>query len=246
MSSPGLDIGEQTISKAAEAIIRSQLDNVDSLDIEVRTNPLKLTQGQLDSVLVQGSGLVVQNDLRTEALSLETGPVDISMLKMAIGTFELDQPAEAETRIVLKPEDIQTAFNADFIKKKMRGQKIDLPSGETVTTDASNVEFSIPEAGRIAVEADIMLIEKVETHHVCFSARPQLVQEGQGIVLEDVHYDEATNDMPELTRSLINSTQDLLDFRTFDIGDITLRFTQLDVQPDQLVFQANATITSFG
>jgi hypothetical protein len=246
MSSLGLDIGEQTISKAAEAIIKAQLDRVDSLDIEVRTNPSKLTQGQLDSILVKGSGLIIQNDLRTQELLLETGPVDISLLKMAVGRFELDKPTEAETRIVLKPEDIQTAFNADFVKQKMRGQKLELPSGETVTTDASNVKFTIPEAGRIAVAADVMLIEKVETHHVCFSAKPQLVEQGQGLVLEEVHYDEATNDMPELTRSLINSTQDLLDFRTFDLGDITLQVTHLDVLPDQLVFQAKARITSFG
>ena len=91
-----------------------------------------------------------------------------------------------------------------------------------------------------------MLIEKVETHHIAFSAKPKLVEQGQGVTLEDVQYDEAENDMPELTRSLIASTQDLLDFRTFDIGDMTIQFTQLDVQPDQLVFQANASIRSFG
>lgn len=246
MSSTGLDIGEQAISSAAETLIKSQLDRVDALNIEVHTDPLKLTQGKVDSLLVTGKGLVIQNDLRTEDLTLQTGSVDISMLKMATGTFELDAPAEAEARVVLRPEDIQTAFNGDYVKQKMRGQKVELSSGEKVTTDASNVSFTIPEAGRIAVEADVMLIEKVETHHISFSAKPKLVEQGQGVTLEDVEYDEAANGMPELTRSLIASTQDLLDFRTFDIGDMTIQFTQLDVQPDQLVFQANASIRSFG
>lgn len=246
MSSTGLDIGEQAISSAAETVIKSQLDSFDSLNIEVHTDPLKLTQGQLDSISVQGKGLVIQNDLRTEDLTLKTGPVDISMMKMAVGAFELDAPADAEARVVLKPEDVQTAFNAAYVKQKMRGQKVELSSGEKVTTDASNVKFTIPEAGRIAVEADVMLIEKVETYHIAFSAKPKLVEQGYGVTLEDVQYDEGANDMPELTRSLIASTQDLLDFRTFDIGDITLQFTQLTVEPDQLVFQANARITSFG
>jgi len=179
-------------------------------------------------------------------LVLEASAVDISMLKMATGTFELDAPADASAKIVLKPDDVQTAFNADYVKQKMRGQKIDLGSGDRVTTDASNITFTIPEAGRIAVSADVMLIEKVETHHVAFSAKPVLVEQGQGVALTDVQYDQADNDMPALTRSLIASTQDLLDFRTFDIGDITLQVTQLDVQPDRLVFAANARITSFG
>ncbi len=246
MSSTGLDIGEQAISNAAKSIIQSQLDEFDSLEIEVHTDPLKLTQGQIDSLLVTGKGLVIQNDLRTEELVLKTGPVDVSMLKMATGVFALDEPADAEARVVLKPEDVQTAFNAAYVKQKMRGQKVELSSGEKVTTDASNVKFTIPEAGRIAVEADVMLIEKVETHHIAFSAKPKLVEQGHGVTLEDMKYDEAANDMPELTRSLIASTQDLLDFRTFDIGDMTLQFTQLDVQPDQLVFQANTNIRSLG
>ena len=45
------------------------------------------------------------------------------MLKMATGTFELDAPADASAKIVLKPDDVQTAFNADYVKQKMRGQK---------------------------------------------------------------------------------------------------------------------------
>ena len=61
-----------------------------------------------------------------------------------------------------------------------------------VTTDASNITFTIPEAGRIAVSADVMLIEKkVETHHVAFSAKPVLVEQGQGVALTDVQYDQA-------------------------------------------------------
>ncbi|MEL6351277.1 MAG: DUF2993 domain-containing protein [Cyanobacteria bacterium J06627_28] len=241
-----LDIGEQAISQAAETLIKSQLDHVDMLEVEVRTDPLKLTQGQIDSLLVRAQGLVVQNDLRTEKLTLETGAVDVSMLKIMAGEFELDEPASAEAKIALTPNDIQAAFNGDFVKQKMRGSKVTLASGETVTTDASNVRFTIPTAGRIAVEADVMLIEKVETHYVAFSASPQLIKGGAGITLEAVEYDEATNGMPELTRSLIDSTQDLLDFRTFDLGDITFQFTQLDVQPGELLFHANANIVSFG
>ncbi|MGB7086819.1 MAG: DUF2993 domain-containing protein [Phormidesmis sp.] len=245
MGSQALDIGEQSISSALEALITSQLDQVDELHIEVHTDPLKLTQGQLDSLSVKGEGLVVQNSLRTAELRLETDAVDISMMKMAAGQFALDEPADAKARIVLMPTDIQAAFNSDYIKQKMRGQKVKLDSGEQVTTDASNVVFTIPEADRIAVEADVMLIEKVESHHIAFSAEPRLVSNGHGIALEDIRCDEATNDMPALTQSLIDSTQELLDLRSFELGDMSLQLTQLDVKPDKLVFQATATIKSF-
>jgi len=241
-----LGIGEQAISKAAEAAIKTQMDEAETLNVEIHTDPIKLAQGQVDNVVVEGTGLLVKDDLRTEEIKLEASSVDIDMMKAALGHIELEQPAEAEARIVLNAEDIQKAFNSGYVKQKLRGQKIELSSGETVTTDASNVQFQIPEAGKISVEADVMLMEKVETHHVAFSARPKLVENGHALALEDIQYDDATNDKPELTRSLIESTKDLLDLRNFEIGDMALQFDQLDVQPGKLIIKAQATVESLG
>lgn len=244
MGSQDLGIGQQAISKAAEAAIRSQMDEAETLDVEVHTDAIKLAQGQVDNVVVEGKGLVVQNDLRTEEIRLEASSVDISMMKAALGEIELDRPADAEARVVLKAEDIQKAFNSGYVKQKLRGQKVELPSGETVTTDASNVQFTMPEAGKISVEADVMLMEKVETHHVSFSARPKLVEGGHALALEDLQYDDAANDMPELTRSLIDSTKDLLDLRNFEIGDMALQFDTLEVEPGKIIIKAQATVSS--
>lgn len=240
-----MDAGEQAISSAAEAGIRAQLDAVDTLNVEIHTDPIKLTQGQLDKVVIKGTGMVVQNDLRTEAMTLETGPVDIAMMKIPLGKVELDEPAQAKANVVLKPEDLQAAFNSGFIKQKLRGQKIELPSGDKVTTDASNVSFTIPEAGRIAVAADVMLIEKVETHHVAFSAKPKLIADGNTVILEDIQYEEDTNDMPELTKSLIESTEDLLDLRNFELDNMTLKFQDLTIEPSGITISAKADIQSF-
>lgn len=245
MSLQSLDIGEEAISNLVKTVISSQLDTYDALDVEVRTDPLNLTQGKIDSLIVKGQGLVVQNDLRTESLALETSAVDISMMKMMTGEVALDEPAAATTEVSLKPADVQAAFNGQFVKSKMRGTKVTLASGEEVTTDFSNITFTIPEAGRIAVSADVMLMEKVETHHVEFSAAPQLIEDGYGVVLEDVRYRDENNDMPALTQLLIDTTQDLLDFRSFDLGKMTLQFTKIDVLPDQMLLKANATIESF-
>ena len=240
-----MDVGEQAISSAAEAGIRAQLSAVDSLNVEIHTDPVKLTQGQLDSVVIEGKGMVVQNDLRTEAMTLKTSAVDIAMMKIPLGKIELDEPAQAEVSVVLLPADLQSAFNSDFIKQKLRGQKIELSSGDKVTTDASNVELSIPEPGRIAVAADVMLIEKVETHHVAFSAKPQLIEGGHKVTLEDIQYEEKDNDMPSLTKSLVEGTEDLLDLRNFELDNMSLKFEEIDIQADKIVITAKADIQSF-
>ncbi|EDX83323.1 hypothetical protein S7335_503 [Synechococcus sp. PCC 7335] len=127
----------------------------------------------------------------------------------------------------------------------MRGTKVTLASGDQVTTDFSNITFTIPEKGRIAVSADVMVMEKVETHHVEFSAEPELIDGGYGIALKDVRYLNENTDMPALTRLLIDTIQDLLDFRTFNLGEMTLKLTQILVLPDKMLLKANATIESF-
>ncbi|MGB3787958.1 MAG: DUF2993 domain-containing protein [Phormidesmis sp.] len=245
MSSQKSNVGEQAISKLAEEGIKSQLDQVESLDVDIHTNPGKIARGEVDDVTIEGHGMVIQNDLRTEEMTLHTNAVDIDMMKAAFGSIELEHSTDATMRVVLKAEDIQNAFNADYVQKKLRGQKVELPSGEKITTDASNVSFTIPEAGRIAVAADVMIFEKVETHHISLSAKPTLIADGQGVTLEDVSYDDASNDMPELTQALIDTTESLLDLRYFELEGMSLQFNQLTVEEDAIIIQAEATISSF-
>jgi hypothetical protein len=246
MSSQASNIGEQAISKLAEEGIKSQLDQAESLDVTIHTDPGKIVRGEVDEVVIEGRGLVIQNELRTEEMTLRTNQVDIDMMKAAFGDIKLERPTDATARVVLKATDIQNAFNADYIKQKLRGQKVELPSGEKITTDASNISFTIPAAGRIAVAADVMVFETVETHHVSFSAKPKLLAGGHGVTLEEVSYEADSNDLPELTQALIDTTESLLDLRYFELDGMTLQFDKLAVEEDALVIEAQATITSFG
>ncbi|EDX85844.1 hypothetical protein S7335_3547 [Synechococcus sp. PCC 7335] len=245
MSSQDANVGEQAISKLAEEGIKSQLDQVESLDVDIRTDPIKVAQGEVDEATIKGRGMVIQNDLRTEEMTLRTGAVDIDMIKAAFGNIALEHPTDATARVVLKAEDIQNAFNADYVQQKLRGQKVELPSGEKITTDASNVSFTIPETGRVAVAADVMIFEKAETHHIAFSAIPKLVAGGYGVTLEDVSYEETDNDMPALTQGLIDTTESLLDLKCFELEGMELQFDQLTVKEDSLLIEAGATISSF-
>ncbi|MBE9076575.1 DUF2993 domain-containing protein [Romeria aff. gracilis LEGE 07310] len=245
MSSKDLDIGEQAISKAAEAGLESQMDQAEDLDVALHTEATDLAQGKLKAVEVEGEGLVVQNELRTDELKLKTGEVKINPMQAVMGEIELERPTEAEAYAVLKAEDINRAFDSDYVREKLRGQKVTLPSEETVSTDAQKVSFTIPEAGRIAVDADVMIIEQVETKHIAFTAVPELVSGGHQVTLTDMQYDDAANDMPELTQALIDTTEELLDLRNLELDKMSLKFDRLEVQPDQLVIQAQAEIRAF-
>lgn len=60
------NIGDWAISKAAKVGLVSQLDEAKNLDVDIRTNPLNIMQGEIDSVSVKGEGLVIKKELRAE------------------------------------------------------------------------------------------------------------------------------------------------------------------------------------
>jgi hypothetical protein len=105
------DIGEKAISKAAEVGLSTQLDEVEELDVDIRTNPVDLMQGKLQSVGIEGEGLVMKKDLRAEELNIQTNEVEINSVKAAFGNIELTHPIDAKARIVLTKTDIERAFN---------------------------------------------------------------------------------------------------------------------------------------
>src|SRR6476620_6565295 len=109
--SPGL--GEQALNKAAEIGLSNQLDEVENLDVDIKTDPLKLVQGQVDAVTIEGEGLVMQKDLRMEELEMQMDSVAINPLSVAFGKIELTKPTQASTRVVLTEADINRAFNSE-------------------------------------------------------------------------------------------------------------------------------------
>ena len=86
------DLGEQAISKIAEVGLASQLDEVENLDVTVKTDPGKILSGSVDSVAVNGKGMVMQKDLRVEEMQLQTDRIAINPLSAAFGKIELTQP----------------------------------------------------------------------------------------------------------------------------------------------------------
>lgn len=120
------NIGEQSLSKLAELAISSQLDQADELKVEIKTDLLKLIQGKLDSVVVTGEGVVMQQDLRAEAVNIQTGAVAIDPLKLVMGTFEFKEAVDANAQVLLTEGNLNRVLSSDFLRSKMTGLKIKL------------------------------------------------------------------------------------------------------------------------
>lgn len=239
---PGL--GEQALSKAAEIGLSTQLDKVDELTVDIRTNPIELMQGKLESVSIEGKGLVMKEDLRTEELEMKINSISINPLSAAFGKIELTHPTQAETRVVLTEQDLDRAFNSDFLGDKLQNLKVNI-NNQPMTVDVQKVQFGLPGESKFSLNASIRLRETGETQQTAFTAVPSIKSGGNRISLEDVQYPEGKEVSPELTNALLEKSSELLDLRNFEMQGMSLRLKGLDVQQGKLTLEAEAYVEEF-
>jgi LmeA-like phospholipid-binding len=238
------DLGEQAINKVAEMGIASQLDEVENLDVQIETDPLKLVSGAVDSVEIKGEGLVMQQDLRIEEMQIHTGSVSINPFSAAFGKIELNHPTDAEAYVMLTEADINRAFNSDFIRDKMQNLDVHV-NGEFVTVDTQQIEFGLPEENKISLGTNVILQGTQETKRVAFTAVPKVSPDGQQITLEEVEYLEGQDLSPELTNALLAQARELLNLRNFELEGMSLTVRKLDVQPGKLILHSEAYVEQF-
>ncbi|WP_413199452.1 DUF2993 domain-containing protein [Nostoc piscinale] len=237
--SPG--IGEQALNKAAEIGLSSQLDEVENLDVNIKTDPIKMLQGQVDAVTISGEGLVMQQDLRMEELEMQMGNVAINTLSVAFGKIELTKPTEASARVVLTESDINRAFNSEYVRSQLQHQKVHI-NGQLMSIEPQSVEFRLLDHQKIWLNATIQLKETREIQKVAFSAIPKVSANGETVSLENVEYGGSEDISPELTKALIEQTSEILNLSNFDLEGKSLRVKQIKVEPSKLTLQAEAYV----
>lgn len=234
------DLGEQALSKVAEAGIVNQLDQVEGLDVDIRTNPVKLIQGEVDSVAIAGKGLVMKQDLRIETLEVNTEKVAINPLSAVFGNIELTHPTAAQAQIVLTEADINRAFSSDFIKDKLHGLSINVDN-HPVIVDVQSATVTLPGDNKFVIAADFLLREQAELKKLSATAVPQIQDHGQRIGLEILSA-AGQGLTAEVLVAILNELSALLDLRNFNLPGVSLQLSQLDAQVGKLVIHATAQI----
>ncbi len=241
MTQENQGLGEQALNKAAEIGLSSQLDQVEELDVDIKTDPFKLVQGQVDEVTIHAEGMVMQGDLRTEKMDMHMSSVAINPLSAAFGKIELTKPTQASTQVVLTESDINRAFNSEYVRNQLQNQQINV-NGQPMTINAQQVDFRLPGDGKVALNAEVLLRETGETKQVAFTAVPRVSPNGNTVFLENVQYGEGEELSPELTKALVDQTSELLNLSNFDLEGMTLKINALEVEAGKLTLQAEAHV----
>ena len=234
------DLGEQALSKVAEVGIANQLDKVDKLNIDIRTNPGKLIQGEVDSVAISGRGMVMKQDLRIESIEVQTAKVSINPLSVIFGSIELDQPADANAQIVLTEEDLNRAIASDYLASKLQDLKLEIDE-QLHTIKLQQADLQLLSAGTMSLNINFLLQESNEAKTLSASIIPKAIEDGQRIDLEILSI-EGQGFTPELGIAILNQIKTLLDLNNFDLPGMTLWLQKFDIQAGKMIIHVKTNI----
>lgn len=242
MTSEEPRLEEQAISQVVQAGLASQLDDVEDLSVDIRTDLAKAAQGKVDSVSVSGKGIAVQN-IRLQALEVQTDQVALNPLSALFGNLKLEHSVDAKARVLLTEADANQALNAPAIVtripplilnvedeivtvklqhplavKLLDVDKVSLDGKASLATATSNrtIEFSV------------VIIPKTETHPVLMEAFQ--CQPGEGLSIE-------------FLIALMKRFKALLDQPYFEVEGTALRVETLAVKAGHLVAEVSTHIT---
>ena len=234
------DLGEQALSKVAEVGIANQLDKVDKLNIDIRTNPGKLIQGEVDSVAISGRGMVMKQDLRIESIEVQTAKVSINPLSVIFGSIELDQPADANAQIVLTEDDLNRAIASDYLASKLQDLKLEIDE-QLHTIKLQQADLQLLSAGTMSLNINFLLQESNEAKTLSASIIPKAIEDGQRIDLEILSI-EGQGLTPELGIAVLNQIKTLLDLNNFDLPGMTLWLQKFDIQAGKMIIHVKTNI----
>lgn len=239
------EIGVQALNKIAEAALATQFNEFDKLTVNIQTNPVKLAQGQLESLTILGTGLVMRKDLRMQELEIfTTNSISINPLKALVANLELNYPTQGQAYITLTEEDIDRAFNSEFFKEQREHLELEI-EGQLVKIDIKKVRCYLLADGQIYICAKIFFQRQQETKEICFTTTAEISPCRRSVLLNNVQYTEDQELSPKLTDALVDKAREILHLSNYEIEGISLLLNQLQIEEGQLTLEATAEITRF-
>ena len=245
----GTDWGEQMLNTVASKTIRHLFTQSESVDISVRCYPSsKLLQGSIDSFKMSGRGLVIRREFRAEEMAFETDAVSLDFSSVLKGQINLKQPTQAIAQVVLTESDINSAFKAELVRKRLENLSIpalsDLSGGKPISFTDMQVSLQPNNRVRLFAKADLPqhgLVPISMSSTLVVERRRRLLFENSQFEADAVP--ESLREISQtLTSALDGILNDMVDLDRFNLDGVTLRINRLETQGKKLIFSGYAQI----
>ena len=235
------NLEEQVVSKAAEMTLSSQLDSAEKIEVDVQTNLSEIIQGKAEKVAISGQGLVMQKDIRVQEMELHTDKIDINPLSVLFGHVELNQPIDANGRIVLTEPDINRALNSNYVLSKAQNYELNV-SGKTVNVSMQQMELHLPDGDKMVLIAKSSIREMGNTRQLGFTATFRPRSKNQPLLVENFQCHDGQSTSIDFAVALLGKIKELTHLPYIEMGQMRLRVEEMDVQPGKITLQVQAHV----
>jgi LmeA-like phospholipid-binding len=238
---PRLD--EQAISKVAETILSDQIDTAQKLDVDMRTDPLKMVQGEIDSVSIAGKEVVTQQDLHIQEMELHTDRVDIDLLSILFGKVELNQPVNSTGKFVVTEADINQNLKSDFILSKLTPLKLNVDGQIVFLKLQPPMELQLPSENKLIFSSNVQISKGDKTHQqVRFTGVIYPRTDNQDVLMEKFFLEEGQAISLNVLVALMNKLKELIDAPYLEFNGTAFRIKEMDVNKGSISLDIEAKI----
>ncbi|WP_175551069.1 LmeA family phospholipid-binding protein [Spirulina major] len=223
------NLGEQAINKIAALAFSRQISTAQTLSVKVKTDPTLLAQGELESLFIDGVGLVMRQDLRMEQMQLQMNKIKVSPFKALLGNIELTQPIEGTGCIVLTESDFNRAFHTPELSDRITALGLDL----------ANLQATFSDRHSFTIACTLRDLPTL-TLPVAIAIDPNC-----GVLLSLAPLPEPYRILQPLVTLLRDQAQAVFNLRTFELHGISLAIQSLSFANQQVTLKAIAAMTHF-
>jgi LmeA-like phospholipid-binding len=226
------NVEEKVVSKAVEATLGVVFDDVEDIDIDIQTDFLKLFQGQVDSVAVEGQGLSMQG-VRVSEVQMQTDSISVNPLNAVFGKVQLDKPVNANARLVFTEDDLNRALTSNFVKSKIQGFDLSV-NGEVVSFKPQVIRIELPSPNKLKIVGKILLQERGATRPLTFQAVARHRTDSSPIILESFVCAEDEGVSLELATALMQKIRELTQLPYLQIEGLAFRVKKMQVEKGKM------------
>lgn len=233
-------IAEKTISKVAEVVFASQIDESDTLDIRVKADPDRIISGTVDEIYVDSSKLSVSPNISMTSLDIKLEDVSVNPLKAVLGNAELSQPSEGVAQIVLDEGDIARVLGSQKIRAELRDRP-EIAGVATENLELAQLSCQLDEGGQLSVRGRGVRSDG-GADPVAIGFDTSLAFEAGNLELTETHLLDETPLAKELSEFALERMTAFLNLEYFTLDGVEVMVDRLKFEPGRLQFSADVRV----
>jgi LmeA-like phospholipid-binding len=237
---PRLD--EQAISKVAETVLSSQVDTAQKLDVDIRTDPGKVIQGEINSISIAGKDLLTQQNLSVQEMELHTDRIDIDLFGVLLGKIELNQPVNIKGRFVLTEADLNQNLNSDFIVSNLPSFQFNVDDRLVIINLQPPMELHLPSNNKVVFSSNVRVSEGVKTQQVRFTVEIYPRKNDSEVLMEKFSFEKGQAISLNILVAVMNKLKELINSPYLKFNGTAFRIKEMTVQNGSISLEVEAKI----